>query len=100
MAIIFLLADEPTSNLDVKYQIEVMDTIHRLVHRKHIGVCAIIHDLDLAMRFCDKVILLHNGEIMAAGSTRMVLTPDNIKKTYGVDCIVDDSYGRPRVLIK
>ncbi len=94
-----LLLDEPTSNLDVKYQIEVMKAIHELVHQKRVGACAIIHDLDLAMRFCDKVLLLNNGEIISAGPTRMVLTPNNIKKVYDVDAIIDESYDRPRVLI-
>ncbi|UAL07437.1 MAG: ABC transporter ATP-binding protein [Candidatus Methanogranum gryphiswaldense] len=94
-----LLLDEPTSNLDVKYQIEVMRTIHDLVHQKKVGACAIIHDLDLAMRFCDKVVLLHNGNIMAAGPTRLVLNPKNIKTVYEVDAIIDDKYDRPRVLI-
>lgn len=94
-----LLLDEPTSNLDVKYQIEVMDTIHHLVHEKRIAACAIIHDLDLAMRFCDKAVLLHEGIIAAAGPTRMVLTPDNIRKVYGVEAVIDESYHRPRVLI-
>lgn len=94
-----LLLDEPTSNLDVKYQIDVMDTIHKLVHNKKISACAIIHDLDLAMRFCDKVVLLNEGRIIAAGPTRMVLTPKNIKDVYGVESVIDESYDRPRVLI-
>jgi iron complex transport system ATP-binding protein len=94
-----LLLDEPTSNLDVKYQIDVMETIHDIVHHKKIGACAIVHDLDLAMRFCDKVILLQDGKIVAAGPTRMVLTPENIKRVYDVDAVIDESYLRPRVLI-
>ncbi|MDR3075225.1 MAG: ABC transporter ATP-binding protein [Candidatus Methanoplasma sp.] len=94
-----LLLDEPTSNLDVKYQIDVMETIHNIVHRRKIGACAIVHDLDLAMRFCDKVILLQSGRIVAAGPTRMVLTPENIKRVYEVNAVIDESYLRPRVLI-
>ncbi len=94
-----LLLDEPTSNLDVKYQIEVMRTVHDIAHKKNVSACAIIHDLDLAMRFCDKIVLLHEGRIVAAGPTLSVLNSENIRSVYEVDAIVDTAYGRPRVMI-
>ncbi len=94
-----LLLDEPTSNLDVKYQIDVMSTILDQVRTKDIGACAVVHDLDLAMRFCDKVVLLHDGKVLAAGSKGDVLTPDNIRMAYGVDSVIDRLHGRERVLI-
>lgn len=94
-----LLLDEPTSNLDVKYQIEVMDTIHHLIHKNTVSGCAVIHDLDLAMRFCDKAILLHNGDIVAAGNVWDVVTPANVKKVYGMDIAIEDIHGRPRVIV-
>ncbi len=94
-----LLLDEPTSNLDVKYQMEVMETVRRLVTEKSIGVCAIIHDLDLAMRFCDRVVLMSDGHIVAAGPTTEVITPENIRKVYEVDAVIEHMHGRPRVVI-
>jgi ABC-type cobalamin/Fe3+-siderophores transport systems, ATPase components len=94
-----LLLDEPTSNLDVKYQIDVMRAIRDLVNDRKVSACAIIHDLDLAMRFCDKVVLLHEGGIIAAGETEKILNPDNIKLVYDVESIIDRTYNRPRVLI-
>ncbi len=94
-----LLLDEPTSNLDVKYQIDVMKAVHNLVHEKNLGACTIIHDLDLAMRFCDKTVLLNNGRIVAAGSTDSVLNSENIKSVYGVNAVIKDVCGRPRVMI-
>lgn len=94
-----LLLDEPTSNLDVKYQVEVMNTIHNTVHKNNVSGCAVIHDLDLAMRFCDKAVLLNKGEIVAAGDVWDVVTPDNIKSVYGMDAAILDVYGRPRVII-
>ncbi len=94
-----LLLDEPTSNLDVRYQIEVMDTIHEIVHRKGVSACAVIHDLDLAMRFCDKAVLLDDGDIVAAGDVWDVVTPENIKTVYGIDAEILDVFGRPRVII-
>ena len=94
-----LLLDEPTSNLDVKHQIEVMNAVQAQVRRRGIGACAVIHDLDLAMRFCDKVVLLQNGKVLAAGSKQDVLTPDNIRTAYGVDSVIQHIHGRERVLI-
>ena len=89
-----LLLDEPTSNLDVRYQIDVMRVVQDQVMSKNIGAC-----LDLAMRFCDKVVLLHNGKVLAAGVREDVLNPGNIKVAYGVDSVVDNIHGRERILI-
>jgi iron complex transport system ATP-binding protein len=94
-----LLLDEPTSNLDIRYQIEVMDTVRGLAENKGVGVCAIIHDMDAAMRYCDKIIMLDKGMIVAAGRTVDVLTPKNILATYGVSVAVDTNYGRPHIIV-
>jgi iron complex transport system ATP-binding protein len=94
-----LLLDEPTSNLDVKYQIDVMRAIDQQVRTKNIGACAVVHDLDLAMRFCDKVVLLHEGRVLDAGKSKDVLNPDNIRVAYGVESVVDRVYGRDRIMI-
>ncbi len=94
-----LLLDEPTSNLDVRYQIEVMSSVQNQVTKRDISACAVVHDLDLAMRFCDKVVLLNKGKVLAAGRTENVLNPDNIMAAYGVDSVIHHIHGRPRVLI-
>ena len=94
-----LLLDEPTSNLDVRYQIEVMDTIHNIVHQKNLSACAVIHDLDLAMRFCDKVVVMNEGVIKSAGYIDEVLTPKLVKDVFGVDSVIENVYGRRRVII-
>ena len=94
-----LLLDEPTSNLDIRYQIEVMSTVRRLVKERGVSSCAIIHDIDMAMRFCDKAVILSKGEIISAGSVEDVITPENIKNAYGVDVVIDRNYGRPHVIV-
>ena len=94
-----MLLDEPTSNLDIKYQIEVMDLIKRLARDKGVGAIAIIHDMDMAMRYCDKVVMLNLGVITAAGKAEDVLTPENIMRTYGVEVAIDRNYGRSHVII-
>jgi iron complex transport system ATP-binding protein len=94
-----MLLDEPTSNLDVKYQMEVMDTVKKLSINKGIGACAIVHDLDLAMKYCDKGILLLDGQIVAAGDIESVITPESIRHVYNVEAIIDRNYNRPHVFI-
>lgn len=94
-----LLLDEPTSNLDIRYQIDVMNIISQVVKEKGVGVCAIIHDIDLALKYCDKVIMLNEGKITYAGHAEDVITSENIKSTYGVDVVIDRSYGRPHVVV-
>ena len=94
-----LLLDEPTSNLDVKYQMEVMNIIRNIVDTKGVSACAIIHDLDLAMKYCDKVVLLNNGEIVSSGTPQEALTSETIHQVYGVNAHIENIYGRYRVMI-
>lgn len=96
---VFLL-DEPTSNLDVKYQMEVMKLIRGIVDEKDVCACAIIHDLDLAMKYCDKVVLLHDGNIVSSGIPSEALTPKTIKQVYGVETFVENIHGRYRVMME
>lgn len=94
-----MLLDEPTSNLDLRYQMEVMGVIRKLVDERGVGACTIIHDMELTMKFCDKVVLMQNGIISAAGTTEDVITPENIKRVYGVDAVIDHHYARPHIII-
>lgn len=94
-----LLLDEPTSNLDVRYQMEVMNIIRGIVDSRDVSACAIIHDLDLAMKYCDKVVLLNDGAIVSAGTPLEALTPDTIRDVYGVEAHIERIHGRDRVLI-
>lgn len=90
------MLDEPTSNLDVRYQVEVMETIHGIVHEKGHSSIAVIHNLDLLMRFCDKIVLLDQGQVRAAGKVEDILSSELIKEVFGVDTIVDNTYTRNR----
>lgn len=94
-----MLLDEPTSNLDIKHQIEVMDLLKGLVRERGISACAVVHDLDLSMKYCDKVVLMEKGKVFASGDTKSVITPENIRSVYGVDVVIDSTYGRPHVVI-
>ena len=94
-----ILLDEPTSNLDVRYQMEVMDLIREIVSKGDVGACAIVHDLDLAMKYCDKVVLLSKGRIRSAGTPEEALTSETIMDVYGVEAYVENIHGRNRVMM-
>jgi len=84
-----LLLDEPTSNLDIKHQIRILELVRRLTANNEITVLMAIHDLNLAARFCDRLVLLHDHRIKSIGKPEVVLTKENIKDAYEVDVEVN-----------
>ncbi len=87
-----LLLDEPTSNLDIKNQYEIM---HRLAHIvRNNNMCAVMtnHDLNLALRFSNRFILMKNGKVYASGGSE-IITPENILAVYGIDVSVGEVNG-------
>jgi iron complex transport system ATP-binding protein len=78
-----LLADEPVAQLDPYHQIGVMELLRRLAGRGG-GVVVVLHDLTLAARFCDRLILLSRGRVTADGPPERVLTKENLERVYGV----------------
>ena len=93
-----LLLDEPTSNLDIKHQLEVMDIIKNIVREKGIAAIMAIHDLNLASRYADRIVMMNGGEIFDAGDAASVLTPENIKHVYDVEVEVPNHGGRPYIV--
>ena len=84
-----LLLDEPTSFLDVHHQIEILELLKKLNREQHISIIAAIHDLNLAARYSDEVLLLHRGQVVTLGPTEKVMTVDNLEKAYAMKMIVD-----------
>ena len=82
-----LLMDEPTANLDVLHQLKVLDLVRRLVADGLTAVAA-IHDLNMAARYCDKLVMLNKGHVLAEGSPDEVLTPETIESVFGVHSAV------------
>ncbi len=83
-----LLLDEPTSNLDMKHQLEVMEIIREMVGKRKISAVMALHDLNLAARFVDKLAVLKNGKIWATGEPASLLTPEMIRDVYSVEAAV------------
>jgi iron complex transport system ATP-binding protein len=78
-----LIADEPTASLDERHQLIVMELLQQIAHQGA-AVLAIIHDLTLAMRFADRVVLMNEGRIVANDTPPLALTPDRIAAVFGI----------------
>ena len=78
-----LLLDEPTSNLDVLHQLTVLELVRTLVDGGLTAIAA-IHDLNLAARYCDRLVLLSNGRVLTEGRPDEVLEPETIESAFGV----------------
>ncbi|ASO19627.1 putative siderophore transport system ATP-binding protein YusV [Actinoalloteichus hoggarensis] len=84
-----LLLDEPTTFLDLRYQVEILDVVRDLADEHGVGVGVVLHDLDQAGAIADRLVLLEGGRITAAGSPRDVLTTTNLTRAYGIRVDVD-----------
>ena len=93
-----LLLDEPTSNLDIRHQLEVMEIMTDVVKKNGISAIMAIHDLNLASRYTDRILMMNGGRIFAAGDPESVLTVENIRQVYGVDVLVKSDGERPYII--
>jgi len=80
-----LIFDEPISHLDLHYQMEILKLIKELAHTKNISIIIILHDLNHAYKFCDRLMLLDKGSVFKEGTPQEVITKDNISKVYNVN---------------
>lgn len=95
-----LLLDEPTSNLDIRHQLDVTKMLKRLSGERGILIVMISHDINIAAKFADKVILMFQGRIFDVGTPKEVITEDNLRTVYGVTSEIVDDDGRPHVILK
>jgi iron complex transport system ATP-binding protein len=93
-----LLLDEPTSNLDLRHQFEVLELVTDMVAARGLSAVMAMHDLNLASRFSDKLVILKNGRVYAAGQGRDILTSQNIREVYGVEAAIYDDFDRPHIV--
>ena len=83
-----LLLDEPTNHLDISAQLSLLDLVGNQVRALGLTSIAALHDLNLAAAYCDHLLLLHDGVLVAEGTPEQVLRPETIAAVYGVDCDV------------
>jgi iron complex transport system ATP-binding protein len=90
--------DEPTSSLDLQHQLEVIDLIRDVTVERGITTLIALHDLNLAARYADRFVVMHNGSVYASGEPVSVLTSETVRHIYGVNATVyTDSDGIPQI---
>ena len=94
-----LLLDEPTSALDIQNQYQVLSMVREICHKDQIMAVVVIHDLNLALRFCDRFLLLKDGQVYRHGD-RSVLDAAALREVYGVRADVIEIEGRHMVLVE
>ncbi|MBL0308371.1 MAG: heme ABC transporter ATP-binding protein [Bacteroidetes bacterium] len=84
----YLLLDEPLTSLDIHYQFDFMQKSLELLKAKDLVIVAVVHDLNLAAKFADYLVLMNQGRIMSSGGKEDVLSKENIKAAYGMEPII------------
>lgn len=95
-----LLLDEPTANLDVKHQLGVTKLLRDLSHENNVMVIMICHDLNVAAKYADQIIMMKDGSVFSTGTPDEVITQSNIETVYDVRCRIIDDGGRPHVILQ
>lgn len=83
-----LLLDEPTTFLDIAYQVEILDLLNTLNKKKHTTIIMVLHDINLAARYAHHLYAMKDGKLLAEGTPQEIVTPEMMKQMYGLDCIV------------
>jgi iron complex transport system ATP-binding protein len=96
-----ILLDEPTANLDISHQMEILKLIRKLCRRNNLLVMVAIHDLNMAAQYCDRLILVKGGRVYSQGTPWEVITEQNIREVYGAASTVypHPENKRPVVLV-
>ncbi|NMA69269.1 MAG: ABC transporter ATP-binding protein, partial [Desulfitobacterium sp.] len=87
-----LLLDEPTSNLDLKNQHDMLSLVAEIARKENICVLMVIHDLNLALRYCDRFLFIKDGGIYAYGDEK-VMNAEVIEEVYGIPVAIEYSHG-------
>ncbi len=93
-----LLLDEPTTHLDVKYQLDVLNLVNLLHSELCMTVIMVLHDINQALHYSDRIVALRDGDVVAQGSPFDIVDPALIKRVYDVDLDVIERDGRPYVV--
>ena len=93
-----MLLDEPTSSLDPYHQLETLSLLREIVTERNIAALVVLHDLALAARVADRVVLMDKGRIRIQGDWHDVLTPGHLQASYGVSAIIGSDRGWPYVI--
>ena len=97
-----LLLDEPTTYLDITYQIEILDLLTDLNQKKGTTIVMVLHDINLSARYADYIFALHKGKLISEGEPNKIITENLIKDVFDLDCAVinDPVSGTPFIVPK
>lgn len=97
-----LLLDEPTTFLDISYQVEILDLLTDLNRRRKTTIVMVLHDINLSARYADYLFAMKDGKLVKEGTPKEIVTPQLIKEIYGMDCLVvnDPVSNTPYILPK
>ena len=95
-----MLLDEPTTFLDLSHQLEVLRLVRQINARQGSTIVMVLHDLSLAARYSDRLVVLHEGRVFADGAPWEVITPEVLATAFGLEALViaDPASGRPLVV--
>lgn len=95
----YLFLDEPVSSLDIRYQHQLMDAVRALV-KENIVIIAILHDLNLAVQYADRILFLKEGCVAAEGPAAEIVRPELIREVFGVEShVLENPYGAQPVIV-
>ena len=94
-----LLLDEPTIYLDISYQLELMELVREINERLNITIVMVLHELNQASKYSDRLIIMKSGEIVSDGCPKEIINKEIIKKVYNIDCDIDNDpiSNKPRI---
>ncbi|MBS6024218.1 MAG: ABC transporter ATP-binding protein [Paeniclostridium sordellii] len=94
-----LLLDEPTTYLDISYQLELMELVREINERLNITIVMVLHELNQASKYSDRLIIMKSGEIVSDGCPKEIINKEIIKKVYNIDCDIDNDpiSNKPRI---
>lgn len=97
-----VLLDEPTTFLDVRYQLQFMELVEAWRQQEGLTVIAVMHDLNLASLYCDSLLVLDQGEVAGSGSSQQIMTPQLIERIFTVNAysVPHPDHGEPQLLYR
>jgi iron complex transport system ATP-binding protein len=94
-----LLLDEPTTYLDISYQLELMELVREINEKLNITIVMVLHELNQASKYSDRLIIMKSGEIVSDGCPKEIINKETIKQVYNIDCDIDNDpiSDKPRI---
>lgn len=93
-----MFLDEPTTFLDINHQIKFLESLKELIKEKNISIITVLHDINLAARFCHRIAILKNGKLLEINTPKKIMNEEIFKKAFDVDSLIVDTQLGPQLL--